>query len=172
MVQHSNDGITIRTATLADAAGVVAIYNHFVLETVVTFEEQPIDSAEMSRRMESVWQSSLPWLVAEQGGAVVGYAYASKWKERIGYRFSVESSVYCAPNAVGRGLGTRLYGALLPLLRERGVHAVIGGIALPNEASIALHEKLGMRKVAHFEQTGFKFDRWIDVGYWQCVLTS
>jgi L-amino acid N-acyltransferase YncA len=172
MVQHSNDGITIRTATLADAAGVVAIYNHFVLETIVTFEEQPIDSAEMSRRMESVWQSSLPWLVAEQGGAVVGYAYASKWKERIGYRFSVESSVYCAPNAVGRGLGTRLYGALLPLLRERGVHAVIGGIALPNEASIALHEKLGMRKVAHFEQTGFKFDRWIDVGYWQCVLTS
>jgi L-amino acid N-acyltransferase YncA len=172
MVQHSNDGITIRTATLADAAGVVAIYNHFVLETIVTFEEQPIDSAEMSRRMESVWQSSLPWLVAEQGGAVVGYAYASKWKERIGYRFSVESSVYCAPNAVGRGLGTRLYGDLLPLLRERGVHAVIGGIALPNEASIALHEKLGMRKVAHFEQTGFKFDRWIDVGYWQCVLTS
>jgi L-amino acid N-acyltransferase YncA len=176
MVQHSkdnsNDGITIRAATLADAAGVVAIYNHFVLETIVTFEEQPIDSAEMLRRMESVWQASLPWLVAEQDGAVLGYAYASKWKERIGYRFSVESSVYCAPNAVGRGLGTRLYGALLPLLRERGVHAVIGGIALPNEASIALHEKLGMRKVAHFEQTGFKFDRWIDVGYWQCVLTS
>jgi L-amino acid N-acyltransferase YncA len=176
MVQHSNDNsndsIMIRPATMADAAAVVAIYNHFVLETIVTFEEQPIDSAEMSRRIESVQQASLPWLVAEQHGTVLGYAYAGKWKERIGYRFSVESSVYCAPSATGRGLGTRLYGALLPLLRERGVHAVIGGIALPNDASVALHEKLGMRKVAHFEQTGFKFGRWIDVGYWQCLLTT
>jgi L-amino acid N-acyltransferase YncA len=164
--------ITIRPATAADSDAIVAIYNHFVQHTIVTFEEEPVSATELTRRMESVWSASLPWLVAERGTAVLGYAYATRWKERIGYRFSVESTVYLATDAAGQGIGTMLYQELFVLLRARGVHAAIGGIALPNAASVALHEKVGMHKVAHFEQTGFKFGRWIDVGYWERVFAE
>lgn len=160
----------IRPAREADAPSLVRIYNHFIRETVVTFEEEEIAAAEMWSRVAEVQEAALPWLVAEEDGEVVGYAYATTWKARSAYRFSVESSVYLDPTAGGRGLGSRLYAALLPLLEVRGVHAVIGGVALPNDASIALHEKFGFRKVAHFEQTGFKFDRWIDVAYWEKLL--
>ncbi|MEP6591257.1 MAG: N-acetyltransferase family protein, partial [Gemmatimonadota bacterium] len=112
----------------------------------------------------------LPWLVAEQGGVVVGYAYAGKWKTRHGYRFTVESTVYLDPNHVGHGTGSRLYRALLDALRLQGVHSAIGGIGLPNEPSVRLHERLGFEKVAHFHENGIKFGRWIDVGYWQLVF--
>ncbi len=172
MPQQTDTRLTIRAATEADADDIVAIYNHFVVHTIVTFEEVVIDAAEMLRRMTGVWNASLPWLVAEEAGRVIGYAYAGQWKERHGYRFSVECTVYCAPNVVGRGVGTRLYAELFPMLRERGVHAVMGGIALPNDGSVALHEKFGMKKVAHFVQTGFKFDGWIDVGYWELLVAQ
>lgn len=108
--------------------------------------------------------------MAVRDGDVIGYAYASKWKGRCAYRFAVETSVYVDSSARGAGVGTVLYEALFAALRGRGIHAAIGGIALPNEASIALHERFGMKKVAHFEQVGFKFGRWIDVGYWQRLL--
>lgn len=160
----------IRGADPHDAAQLAAIYNHYVTETVVTFEEEPIAPAEMARRVESVLSSGLPWLVAENAGRVVGYAYATAWRARSGYRFSVEVTVYVSPDMGGRGIGSRLYGELFPRLAERGVHAVVGGIALPNAASVALHEKLGMRKVAHFEQVGRKLGLWVDVGYWQVIL--
>lgn len=137
---------------------------------MVTFEEEPVAAAEMARRLEEVRSASLPWLVAEDGGHVLGYAYATQWKARSGYRFSAEITVYLAPDQAGRGIGSKLYRQLFPMLLARSIHAVMGGIALPNEASVALHEKLGMRKVAHFEAVGFKFDRWIDVGYWQRTL--
>jgi L-amino acid N-acyltransferase YncA len=163
---------TLRDAVPADAAAIAAIYNHYVLHTTVTFEDDPIAAADIVQRMDSVRAASLPWVVAERDGVLLGYAYATKWKDRIGYRFSVESSVYLASDVSGQGIGSALYGALMPLLLARGVHAVIGGIALPNDASIALHEKFGMTQVAHFRETGFKFDRWIDVGYWQRVLTA
>ncbi len=97
-------------------------------------------------------------------------AYAVLWKARSAYRFSVEITVYVAPGMAGRGIGSMLYSHLFAALQPLGVHAVIGGIALPNEASIALHEKFGMEKVAHFQQVGFKFNRWIDVGYWERIL--
>jgi len=96
--------------------------------------------------------------------------YASKWHGRSAYRFSTEITVYLAPAHVGRGIGSQLYARLFPILRDRGIHAVIGGIALPNEASVALHEKFGLEKVAHFKEVGYKFDRWIDVGSWQGIL--
>jgi L-amino acid N-acyltransferase YncA len=102
----------------------------------------------------------------------VGYASASPWKSRSGYRFSAEITVYVEPGQEGRGIGSALYGALFPMLQARGVHAVIGGIALPNDASVALHEKFGMRKVAHFQETGYKHGRWIDVGYWERILDA
>jgi L-amino acid N-acyltransferase YncA len=160
----------IRAATSADAEAIAGIYNHYITHTVVTFEEEVVAAAEIARRMEEVRAASLPWLVAEQDGRVVGYAYASRWRSRIGYRFATEITVYLDPAHPGRGIGSSLYGRLFPLLQERKLHAVIGGIALPNPASVALHEKFGLEKVAHFKEVGFKFDRWIDVGYWQRVL--
>lgn len=160
----------IRPATPQDAAALCAIYNHYIDNTVITFEELRVEPAEFGARMAKVQHVALPWLVAESEGAPVCYAYAGPWKERSAYRFSVETSVYLAPAHTGKGWGTRLYEALFAELRKTPVHAVIGGIALPNEASIALHEKFGMRKVAHFPEVGFKFERWVDVAYWQLEL--
>jgi phosphinothricin acetyltransferase len=114
--------------------------------------------------------ASLPWLLWEEEGAVRGYAHASKWKGRCAYRHSAEVTVYLHPAFTGRGIGSKLYEALLADLRERGFHTAIGGIALPNPSSIALHERFGFRKVAHFDEVGWNFGGWIDVGYWQLLL--
>ena len=160
----------IRLASGADAEALARIYNHYVSETVVTFEEEPVAPGEMARRAAEVLGAGLPWLVAEESEGVVGYAYASQWKGRCAYRFTVETTVYLAPDAVGRGLGPALYVELLERVRALGMHTAIGGIALPNDASVALHEKLGMERVALFREVGFKLGRWIDVGYWQKAL--
>lgn len=172
VLQQPVDGIAIRAATLDDAGAIATIYNHFVRDTIITFEEIEIDGDEIARRMQSVWSSSLPWLVAEEHAQIVGYSYATKWKERVGYRFSVESTVYLTPGATGKGIGLALYNALIVLLEKAGVHAVMGGIALPNDASVALHAKMAMKQVAHFEQTGFKFGRWIDVVYYERLFAA
>ena len=161
---------SIRIATASDADRIAEIYNHYIANTVVTFEEEPVAGDEMRRRMDDVFASALPWLIAESGGRVVGYAYATKWKARSAYRFSVETTVYLADGLGKVGLGSRLYDELFRLLKEKGIHAAIGGIALPNDASVALHEKFGMRKVAHFDEVGFKFGKWVDVGYWERIL--
>jgi phosphinothricin acetyltransferase len=159
----------MRPATLDDAAAIASIYNHYVTHTIVTFEEQPVTPAEMQSRISAVLEK-LPWLVLEHDGDIAGYAYASSWKSRTGYRFAVESSIYLGPAHVGRGFGSALYQNLLDDLRARNIHCVIGGAALPNAASVALHERLGFTKVAHFRENGFKFDHWIDVAYWQLLL--
>lgn len=163
----------IRPATPDDAAAIAELYNHYVHHTIITFEEDPVDGAEIAKRMRAVADAGWPWLVAcdsERGDAVIGWAYAGRWRERASYRYSVETSVYVADGAVGRGWGRQLYAALLPLLRERGARAVMGGISLPNAASVALHEAFGFEKVAHFKDVGRKLDQWIDVGYWELVL--
>lgn len=160
----------IRPASVADADAIASIYNHYVRETVVTFEEEPVSAADMAGRIAEVAATSLPWLVAEQAGSVVGYARATKWRPRSAYRYSVETTIYLAPAHLGNGIGTQLYRELLEQLKHRGLHLAIGGVALPNAASVALHEKLGFRKVAHFGEVGFKFGRWIDVAYWQLPL--
>jgi L-amino acid N-acyltransferase YncA len=159
----------IRTATTEDAEAICAIYNHYVLESTITFEEAAVIPAEMANRIDDTLQS-LPWLVSEDRAAVHGFAYASAWKGRCAYRHSAEVTVYLDPKFTHRGIGSQLCEGLLAGLRERKFHAAMGGIALPNAASIALHERLGFHKVGHFEQVGRKFDRWIDVGYWQLLL--
>ncbi|PHV12548.1 arsinothricin resistance N-acetyltransferase ArsN1 family B [Chitinimonas sp. BJB300] len=161
---------TLRDATADDAAAIAAIYNPYVLETVISFEESPIQPVDIARGITKIKSDGLPWLVAEHDGQKLGYAYASPWRSRPAYRHSVESSVYLAPQAQRLGIGERLYLALIEQLRKVGKHTVIGGIALPNAASVALHEKLGFRQMALFEQTGYKFGRWIDTGYWQLLL--
>ena len=162
--------MSIRDAVADDAAAIAAIYNHYVLTTSISFEEQAVTASEMQQRIADIQRGGLPWLVAELDGVLVGYAYATKWRVRHAYRFSVESSVYLAPDLAGKGLGTALYQQLLERLSASGYHRVIGGVALPNAASVALHEKLGFEKVAQFREVGFKFGRWIDVGYWEKSL--
>ena len=160
----------IRDGTPEDASSIAGIYNHYVLNTAITFETDAVAPEEMASRIREVIAAGLPWVTAELNGRIVGYAYASKWKGRCAYRFSVESTVYVATEHIGQGIGAALYDALLARLRCGTTHVVIGGIALPNEGSVALHERFGFRKVAHFNEVGFKFDRWIDVGYWQIIL--
>jgi phosphinothricin acetyltransferase len=162
----------IRPVRPSDAEAICLIYNHYVLHTIVSFEEEAVAPEEMARRMEAVAVAGLPWLVLEEESRLVGYAYATPWKTRRGYRYAVESSVYLEASAGGKGHGSRLYAELLAELRSRPLRTVIGGIALPNEASVGLHEKLGFRKVAHFERVGWKHGRWVDVAYWQLSLSE
>lgn len=157
----------IRSATESDSEAIADIYNHYILNTVVTFEEQPVSSSEVARRIDKVTSASLPYLVAVRDELVVGYAYAGKWHERSAYRYSAETTIYLESHHVGNKIGSDLYSALLDHLEGSGLHVALGGIALPNPRSVALHEKLGFRKVAHYGEVGFKFGKWIDVGYWQ-----
>lgn len=164
--------MNLRNASPADGAALAAIYNHYIATTTISFEETPVGADDMAARIADVQAAGLPWLVAVDGDQVLGYAYASKWRVRHAYRFSVESSVYLDQHQARRGIGAALYRELLARLQDAGCHLVIGGIAQPNEASVALHERLGFEKVAHFREVGFKFGRWIDVGYWQLALDA
>lgn len=160
----------IRNARREDASQIAEIYRHYVETTTISFEEVPAGTAEMATRIDAIQALSLPWLVAEQDGVIEGYAYATTWKARHAYRHSVEITVYLRPDTRSRGQGTALYAALFAALQQRPIHAVVACIALPNAHSVALHEKFGMRKVAHFAEVGYKFGKWLDVGYWQINL--
>jgi len=165
-----SDDIRTRPARPEDASDLARIYDPFVCGTVVTFEEESVPAEAMAERLAETLGVGLPWLVAEVGEKVVGYAHASAWKGRCAYRRSVEVTVYVDPELPRRGIGSRLYGALLEELARLGYHTAIGGIALPNDASEALHAKLGFEKVAHFREVGFKLGRYVDVAYWQKIL--
>jgi L-amino acid N-acyltransferase YncA len=159
----------IRDASVADAESVCAIYNPYILETVITFEEEPVSVEAMGKRIADV-TAEYPWLVWQEDGQVLGYAYARRWQERAAYRHTAEATVYVAQGNHGKGVGTTLYREVLARLKPLNVHTVIGGVALPNEKSVAMHERLGFKKVAHYEEVGRKFGQWIDVGYWQVTL--
>jgi L-amino acid N-acyltransferase YncA len=165
------DPSMIRPVRLTDAQEISRIYNEYVLTTRITFEEEPVTPSEMRARIEA-GGTLYPWLIVEEGGKTVGYSYARKWRDRAAYRHSVETGTYLDPGAVGKGFGTQLRKALLDELRVRSFHAVIAGIALPNPASIALCQRFGFTKVAHFREVGFKFGQWIDVEYWELVLSA
>jgi phosphinothricin acetyltransferase len=166
----SSQSSSIRGATAQDAERIAEIYNHYVLNSTITFEEVPVAAAEMARRIAALPAELLPWLVAAGTNQISGFAYAQKWKSRAAYRYSAEVTVYVAPGLGNSGIGSQLYSALFAALKSLGFHAVIGGVALPNDASLRLHRRFGFEKVAHFKQVGFKFDRWIDVTYWQLIL--
>ncbi|SPE21389.1 Phosphinothricin N-acetyltransferase [Candidatus Sulfotelmatomonas gaucii] len=152
-----------------DATSISEIYNHYILNSSATFEEDPVAPDEMRRRILETTKN-YPWFVCEEDGRLIGYSYGRKWRERPAYRHSVEATVYLLPASVGKGRGTALFDVLLAELRNRQFRCVIGGVALPNPPSIALLEKFGLRQVALFKEVGYKFGRWIDVGYWQLLL--
>ena len=160
----------ISDAAPADAAHVAAIYNHYIEHTVITFEVDTLGPDDMRARIAKVVGAGYPWLVWREEGEVRGYAYASQFRDRTAYQYSAEATVYLAPDVTRKGVGTALYRELITRLRAQGIHLVVGGIALPNDASVGLHESLGFRHVGTFSEIGHKFDRWIDVGFWELRL--
>lgn len=159
----------IRPATVADAQAICDIYNPCVRDTIITFEVDELSAADMAARLIEV-TSRHPWLVAEVAGRVVGYAYCTRWRTRAAYDQAAETAVYVDSQSQRGGVGAALYQALLAEMEKRNLHAAIGCIALPNEPSVKFHEKCGFVKVGHFPQVGRKFNRWVDVGFWQITL--
>jgi L-amino acid N-acyltransferase YncA len=162
----------VRKVRIQDAGQISEIYNYYIENTTVTFEEIALSEKEMKERIEKI-SSKYPFLVWEENGQVIGYAYATEWKVRAAYRNSVEATIYLKNGHSGKGIGKQLYDELFRQIKENkdlNIHAIIGGIALPNEASVALHEKFGFQKVAHFKEVGCKFQQWIDVAYWELLI--
>jgi len=161
----------IRPCNAADCSAICDIYNHYVKHTIITFEETPVDRDQMEKRVLACTQR-YPWLVAEHGERIVGYAYGAQWNAREAYRHSAEVSVYLDHAQLGKGYGKALYQELLYQLTQREVHTALAAIALPNASSVALQESLGFDVVGEFKQVGKKLGQWVDVGYWQKMLVG
>ena len=160
----------VRVASEADAAAVAASYAPYGLQTAITFEEQAPSAEDMAARMRKILQGH-PFLVFEEAGAVLGYAYASPHKERSAYRWSVDVAIYVAAAAHRRGIGRALYGRLLEILARQGFHTAYAGITMPNESSIGLHEAMGFRLIGAYGEVGFKFGEWRNVGWWGLAIS-
>jgi L-amino acid N-acyltransferase YncA len=163
--------ITVRAAETRDAAAIAEIYGPFVESTAVSFEEQAPGPREIAQRIEATIRT-YPWLVWDHDGAILGYAYAGEHRTRPAYRWSTDVSVYVAPSAQRQGVGRGLYGVLLELLALQGFRNAFAGIALPNAASVALHESLGFAHLGTYRAVGFKLGQWHDVGWWQKTLRA
>ena len=159
----------IRSVRISDAKDIVDIYNYYILNTNITFEEEEVTIKDMEDRIREKIKSN-PWIVYEEDNKVIGYAYLSQWHNRSAYKFSKESSIYLDVNSKGKKIGIKLYEELLRLAKEYNVHTIVAGITIPNDASIGIHEKLGFEKIAEFKEIGFKDNQWLNVGYWQKVL--
>ena len=161
--------LLIRLAEAGDAPAIAAIYRPYVEASHFTFEEVPPAADDIASRMANPIH---PWLVAEQSGLVIGYASTAPMRNRAAYRWSVETGIYLSPSAQGRGIGRQLLAAHLDLLERQGMVTAIAGIALPNDVSVALHEKLGFTLCGIERGVGFKLGRWVDVGRWQRDLAT
>ncbi|MDR3171709.1 MAG: GNAT family N-acetyltransferase [Treponema sp.] len=159
----------LRIVNIDDAQALCDIYNYYITNTLITFEEEPLSIEAMETRIRTI-SSRFPWLVWEAAGEILGYAYLNVWKARTAYRFSVEDSIYLKPGYEGRGMGRELLRMLLEQVKRLDIHTVIAGITLPNARSVGLHEGFGFTKIAQFNEIGFKFNRWLDVGYYELIL--
>jgi phosphinothricin acetyltransferase len=161
----------IRLAGADDFAAIAAITNHYIRHTAIHFGQDDVTAAEL----RAAWQASdvHPWLVTTApGGDVLGYAKSGVWRARAAYRWITETGIYLEPASCGRGLGEPLYRRLLAVLQAQGYHAAVGGIALPNDKSVRLHERLGFLHRGTFPRAGRKFDRWHDLGFWHLTLQA
>lgn len=161
----------IREIEPTDIKHVLAIYEHYVRNSEVTFEEVVPTLNEFTDRVQTILKD-YPYLVYEEEGKIIGYAYATLFRTRVAYRHSTEVSVYAHKDHYGKGIGKALYGQLIPVLKERGFHTAIGGLTLPNPASVKLHEHFGFKKVAEFNEVGYKFGKWWSTGFWQLMLND
>ena len=162
--------LVIRPFAPGDAAAAARIYGHYVTDTVITFETEPPDAAEMASRFGAVIDKGHPLLIGEVDGEMIGYAYASTYRPRAAYRFTCEDSIYLAPEATGRGYGGQMLAALLTASAAIGLRQMIAVITAERENSIRLHARHGFREVGRYEQVGFKFDRWLDIVHMQRAL--
>ena len=159
----------IRLARADDAPAIQAIYAPVVSHTPISFETTPPSIEEMSQRIEQTLKS-FPWLVYEDTGELLGYAYASQHRIRSAYQWSVDVSIYVHEHSRRQGIGRQLYAALFKLLRQQGFYNAYAGITLPNPASVALHEAMGMQPLGVYQKVGYKLGAWHDVGWWQGLL--
>ena len=159
----------IRSVTSDDTAAICNIYNHYVETGFISFETESVSESEMATRIQTI-SSNYPYLVYEEQGKVLAFAYANLWKTRAAYKHSLETTVYASPDIFEKGVGRALYRAIFDALDKNSVHTLMAVIALPNEASVKFHEKMGYVKAGHFKEVGSKFGGWIDVGYWQKML--
>lgn len=160
----------IRDVHIDDARQLVDIYNYYVLNSVITFDDVPLKVQAFEEKITTI-KEGFPFLVFEEEAKILGYAYAGKWRQKPAYKNTVEITVYLKKGEVGKQIGTKLYADLLNQLRKQNIHAIIGGMTLPNKASVRLHEKFGFEQVAHFKEVGLKFNKWLDVGFWQLILS-
>jgi phosphinothricin acetyltransferase len=161
----------IRSVHTADASAICGIYNYHVVNTAVSFEEAPVSVEEMKSRIQTV-TAQYPWFVWEETGEILAYAYINAWRDRAAYRYAAELSIYVKHGWEGRGLGRKLMTCLLGSVKKTNIRILVSGITIPNDASIALHEKLGFQKVAHFKEIGYKLETWLDVGFWELIIKS
>ena len=162
----------IRPVTKADAVAICDIYNHYIDHTVISFEYDRVSTETMQQRIENTI-AKYPWLVYEEQGVVIAYAYANLWKERKAYKHVLETTVYASHTMTTKGVGTELYQALFDWIEHQSpikIKSLMGVIALPNDASVALHKKMGFVEAGYFKEVGFKFDQWIDVAFYQKFL--
>ncbi|UYN89377.1 MAG: N-acetyltransferase [Anaerolineales bacterium] len=161
--------IALRLATKEDAAAILEIYAPIVNNTASSFEIEVPALGEMQTRIQSI-SNSYPWLVAEHESRILGYAYASQYRQRAGYNWAVETSVYVHPDALRQGLAALMYTALFAILKVQGFFKAYAVITLPNPSSVGLHESFGFRHFATFQSVGYKLNTWWDVGWWERVL--
>ena len=164
-------GIGLRVATAADAIAVADIYAPIVADTPISFETEPPAAEVMAARILEKLPTH-PWLIAEQDGEVLGYAYGAPHRDRAAYRWSVDVSVYVREGLRGAGIGRGLYTPLVAILRQQGFRAAYAGITLPNAGSVGLHEAVGFRPLGIYKEVGFKCGRWHDVGWWRLALSE
>lgn len=161
-----NAATSIREATPLDSAAICAIYNHYILNSVSTFDTKKQTAKQFAEKIIYI-QQNYPFLVLEENNTVVGYAYATQWKDKAAYKHTAETTVYIHPEHHSKKYGLRLYNALLSSLPLYEIVNAIACITLPNEISEKLHQKLGFQKRGTFAKVGYKFEKWIDVTYWQ-----
>jgi phosphinothricin acetyltransferase len=146
------------------------IYNYYIENTVITFEDTKIDAGEIERRIKHVQEKQFPFIIYEEKGRLLGYAYLDNWRSRPAYNITLETSIYMDINSIGKGIGTVLYKELVNESKKMDIHSLIGVISLPNEPSRKLHRQLGFQLIGNFKESGLKFNRLIDVEFWQLML--
>jgi len=164
----------VRSAVASDLPALTEIYNHYIVNTTITFDLVPFAPDERRAWFDAHAASGPHRLLVaadEAGGTIVGYATSSRWRPRVAYDTTVESSVYCRADAVGRGIGSQLYAALFDALAAEDVHRIVAGVAMPNPASVALHKRLGFREIGVFTQVGRKFGNYWDVAWFERGLS-